>query len=337
MRNIRKTAKELLKNACRVCPICDGRACAGEVPGMGGLGSGASFKNNVEALAGLRLNMRVIHDAGEPFTATRWLGLELSMPVVASPIAGIFNFNEAVSEDAYALSVLEGSRAAGVIGCTGDGVPPSIIDAALAGIARVNGHGIPFIKPWAGGELDGKLERAFASGCSVMGMDLDAAGLVTLRKMGRPVVPKTGKELAAIVEKVHKAGIRFLVKGVMTARDARLAVETGADGIVVSNHGGRVLDSTPGTAEVLPLIVGEVGGIIPIMVDGGVRTGGDVLKMLALGADVIGIGRPVTSAAIGGGSAGVTAFFDAVRGELVQTMILTGCRDIAAITKETLI
>ena len=181
------------------------------------------------------------------------------------------------------------------------------------------------------------MEKAFASGCRIMGMDVDAAGLVTLRKMGRPVGPKSGKELAAIVEKVHKAGIKFLAKGIMTLRDARTAVEINADGIIVSNHGGRVLDSTPGTAQVLPAIAREVGGKISVLVDGGVRTGGDVLKMLALGADIVGIGRPVTVAAVGGGSDGVAAYFRAVRFELFQTMILTGCRDIAAITPEVLL
>lgn len=328
MKDIRKKAKELMRGSCRVCTVCDGRVCAGEVPGMGGLGAGVAFKNNVRALDRLSLNMRLVHGAKEPVTSVNWLGLDLDMPVLAAPIGGMFNFNEAVAEEDYIRAVLEGSKNAGVIGCTGDGVPPVITDTAFAGIAALKGHGIPFIKPWESRELDDKFERAFASGCSIVGMDIDAAGLVTLRKMGRPVGPKTLGELAAVIEKAHRAKCRFIVKGIMTVQDAVLAVEAGADCIVVSNHGGRVLESTPGTAEVLPLIAEAAGSGVSVMVDGGVRSGVDVLKMLALGADMVGIGRPISIAAIGGGADGVGAYWAKIKGELIQGMVLTGCGSI---------
>ncbi len=334
MKEIRDKAREMMKGSCRVCPACDGRVCAGEVPGMGGLGDGSAFKNNVRALAETALNMRLIHDAKEPATAAHWLGLTLSAPVLAAPIGGMFNFKDAVSEGFYIDAVLQGCRAAGVIGCTGDGVPPVIINSALAGLKAVDGRGIPFIKPWDGAELDEKLERALAVHCPILGMDIDAAGLITLRKMGRPVGPKTVRELLRITDKVHAAGAKFLVKGIMTVSDAHLAVEAGVDGIVVSNHGGRVFAAAPGTAKVLPAIAKAVGQQTAIMVDGGVRNGIDVFKMLALGADVVGIGRPVTIAAIGGGKDGVAKYLDQIRDELAQTMILTGCRSIAEIAAD---
>ena len=336
MKDIRKKAKELMRGACRVCPVCDGRVCAGEVPGMGGLGTGAAFKSNVQALDWLSLNMRLIHGAKEPETGLDWMGLRLDMPVLAAPIGGMFNFNEAVTEEEYIKAVLEGSKNAGVMGCTGDGVPPVITDTAFTRIAALQGHGIPFIKPWENEELDGKFARAFATGCSIVGMDIDAAGLVTLRKMGRPVGPKTPGELAAIIEKAHKAKCKFIVKGIMTVQDAALAVDAGADCIVVSNHGGRVLESTPGTAEVLPIIADAVGSKVSIMVDGGVRSGVDVLKMLALGADVVGIGRPIAIAAIGGGADGVGAYWAKIKGELIQGMVLTGCGSPADINRSIL-
>ncbi|MDR2820890.1 MAG: alpha-hydroxy-acid oxidizing protein [Desulfovibrio sp.] len=329
MKDIRSKAKELMKGSCRLCPVCDGRACVGEVPGMGGLGY--AFRNNVAALSDITLNMRLVHDVREPDPATAWLGLELSMPVVAAPIGGTFNFNDAVTEDDYIHAVLDGCRAAGVIGCTGDGVPSVIINSAVSAIKNAQGHGIPFIKPWESGEFDEKMELAIASGCPVMGMDIDAAGLTTLRKMGRPVGPKTLKELTKIIEKAKKAGVKFIVKGVMTVQDAYNVVEAGADCLVVSNHGGRVFGAAPGTAQVLPAIARAVRGKISVMVDGGVRNGADVFKMLALGADIVGMGRPVTIAAIGGGSEGVNTWLTMVKNELVQTMILTGCRDIKAI------
>ena len=336
MQNIRNKAKEMMKGACRVCPVCDGRACAGEVPGMGGLGTGAAFKNNIAALAEIGLNMRLIHGAKEPCTRTAWLGMELELPIVAAPIGGMFNFKEALPESEYILSVLEGCREAGSIGCGGDGVPPAITDAVFSGIPKVGGWGVPFIKPWESAELDEKLERAFATGCSAVGMDLDAAGLVTLRKMGRPVGPKTPQELRKLVDKAHAAGLKFIAKGIMTVRDAWLAVEAGVDCVAVSNHGGRVMEYAPGGARVLPDIARAVGGVVSIMADGGVRNGADAFKLLALGADVVGIGRPVSLAAIGGGREGVAMLFNNLRGELIQTMILTGCPDLASINENAL-
>lgn len=336
MKAIRAKAKELMKGACRVCPICDGRACAGEVPGMGGLGTAASFRNNIAALATVQLNMRLIHEVKTPSTATRWLGLDLAMPVIAAPIGGMFNINDAMPEPDYVMAVLEGCRSRGIIGCTGDGVPPVLYGSGVDGITAMGGYGIPFIKPWDSAELDEKVQRALDTGCSILGMDIDAAGLATLRKMGRPVAPKSPAELAALIERVHKAGVKFIVKGVMTVADARAAVDMGADCIVVSNHGGRVLDHTPGTSVVLPRIADAVAGRVSIMADGGVRNGVDVLKLLALGADVVGIGRPVMVAAVGGGAEGVGLYFDGIRQQLEQGMILTGCQDIASIDRAVL-
>ena len=132
MKEIRAAARERMKGHCRVCPVCDGKACSGEVPGMGGLGTGASFRNNREALNACKLNMTALHDAREPRTNCTILGIDLSFPVMAAPIGGVsFNMSDAMSEDDYIFAILEGSRAAGVIGCTGDGVPPFIIDAAV--------------------------------------------------------------------------------------------------------------------------------------------------------------------------------------------------------------
>ncbi|WP_272700473.1 alpha-hydroxy-acid oxidizing protein [Desulfovibrio sp. Fe33] len=337
MKEIKEKARELMKGFCRVCKVCDGRACAGEVPGMGGLGTAASFKANVEALEGFRLNMRLLHDAAEPDTSATLLGIDMSMPVMAAPIGGVsFNMGGGVSEEDYIDAVVGGCRAAGVIGCTGDGVPPVIHEAGFAAIAKNDGHGIPFIKPWEGVELDEKLEKARAAGCAVFGMDVDAAGLITLRQMGRPVAPKPVAELVKIIDKVHGWGAKFILKGIMTPDEAALAVEAGADAIVVSNHGGRVLDHTPGTAEALPDVVEKVHGDITILVDGGIRTGADILKMLALGANGVLIGRPVSVAAVGGLQDGVEKYFATLKSQLSGAMVLTGCKDIASIDANVL-
>ncbi|EKD39943.1 MAG: hypothetical protein ACD_75C00236G0002 [uncultured bacterium] len=331
MKEIRDNARKLMGKFCHVCPVCNGKACAGEVPGMGGLGSGSSFTGNVQALSEIKFNMRLIHDVTEPDTAITLLGKQLDLPVLAAPIGGVsFNMGGGVSEDQYIRAIVSGCKAKSIIGCTGDGVPEFIHSAGFSAIQEAGGHGIPFIKPWEDEELYRKLELAKETGTDILGMDIDAAGLITLRRMGRPVSPKPLDKLAAIIK---KSGLKFILKGIMTPDDAERAIDAGADAIVVSNHGGRVLDHAPGTAVVLPAIAATVKGRISVLVDGGVRSGGDVLKLLALGANAVMIGRPFSIAAVGGLQEGVEKYIDTLQGELQQTMVLTGTRSAAAVDR----
>ncbi|WP_300457129.1 alpha-hydroxy-acid oxidizing protein [Desulfobacula sp.] len=334
MKEIYDTARQSMKGFCRVCRECDGNACAGEVPGMGGLGTASSFKANVSALRKINFNMRLVHDVVEPDTRVSLLGKDLSMPVLAAPIGGVsFNMGGGISEEAYINAIIFGCREKGIIGCTGDGVPDFIHETALRAIKQAQGHGIPFIKPWEDKELFEKLEKVKQTTADIMGMDIDAAGLITLKKMGRPVSPKTIEKLRQIVK---QAPGKFILKGVMTVADALAAVDAGADAIVVSNHGGRVLDFTPGAATVLPGICDAVKGKITILADGGVRTGGDVLKLLALGADAVMIGRPFSVAAVGGRQEGVGQYIDKIRIELEQAMVLTGVSDVCHVSRTIL-
>jgi len=334
MKEIRSNARELMKGYCRVCKVCDGRACAGEVPGMGGLGTGKAFMANLEALAGWRFNMRLLHNVQEPDTQITLFGQVLTMPVLAAPIGGVaFNMGGGVSEEDYIEAVIGGCVEEGTLGCVGDGVPDFIHEAGYAAISAHAGAGIPFIKPWEDREWEQKLEKALAIGATIIGMDVDAAGLVTLKQMGRPVSPKPAHRLLQIIEKI---AVKFILKGVMTVADAKIAVDVGAHAIVVSNHGGRVLDHTPGSAEVLPEIAEVVKGRISILADGGVRSGADVLKLLALGADAVMIGRPVSVAAVGGLKAGVVKYLQQIKSELIAAMVLTGTQRVDAVSREIL-
>ncbi len=334
MKEIRDTARGLMEGFCRVCRVCDGRACAGEVPGMGGLGTGAAFKENITALARAKFNMRLIHNVAEPETAVRFLDTNLALPVMAAPIGGVaFNMGGKISEEDYIEAVIAGCADSGTLGCTGDGVPDIIHAAGFAAIEKSGGKGIPFIKPWEDRELYGKLEKAETTGARIVGIDIDAAGLVTLRKMGRPVTPKPVEALEKII---RSTSMKFILKGVMTPDQAQLAVEVGADAIVVSNHGGRVMDHTPGVAAVLSAIADAVGGRLAILADGGVRSGADVLKMIALGADAVMIGRPISVAAMGGLKAGVKTYLETIRAELIQAMVMTGTKQVAAVSSDIL-
>lgn len=334
MQEIRDNARKLMAPYCKVCPICNGKACVGQVPGMGGLSSGASFSNNVLALSKLQFNMRLIHDVVEPDTSVTILGKKLALPIMAAPIGGVsFNMGGGVSEEEYTQAIINGCKAKSIIGCTGDGVPDFIHQAGNQAIRDAEGHGIPFIKPWEDEEFEKKLLAAKETGADTIGMDIDAAGLITLRKMGRPVSPKSLEKLSEIVK---SCGVKFILKGIMTPDEAELAVTAGADAIVVSNHGGRVLDHLPGSADVLGAIATQVKGRITILADGGVRSGGDVLKLLALGADGVLIGRPFSVAAVGGLQEGVEKYIDQLQGELLQSMVLTGTKSVTTVSKNIL-
>jgi len=334
MQEIYENARNLMKGFCRVCKECDGKACVGEVPGMGGLGTASSFKANVEALGEFQFNMSLIHDVVNPDTKTELFGQMFDMPVLAAPIGGVsFNMGGKISEEDYIDSILHGCITKGLMGCTGDGVPDFIHETGLKTITDAKGKGIPFIKPWEDKELYQKLEKVEKTGAKVVGIDIDAAGLITLRKMGRPVSPRNVEQLARVI---NDFPMKFILKGVMTTKDAILAVDAGASGIVVSNHGGRVFDFTPGTSQVLAEIADHVKGKVTILVDGGVRSGGDVLKLLALGADGVMIGRPFSVAAIGGLQEGVEKYIDKIKQELEQGMVMTGTSSISNITRPIL-
>lgn len=329
MEEIYSRAKKMMKGFCRVCPVCNGKACVGEVPGMGGLGTASSFQANLRGLGEHQFNMRLIHDVKDPDTSVTLLGKTFALPVLAAPIGGVsFNMGGGVTEQEYVDAIIHGCVSRGTLGCTGDGVPDFIHLTGLQAIEDAGGFGIPFIKPWEDIELFEKLEKAQAAGAEIVGVDIDAAGLVTLRKMGRPVGPKTSDELKKIRDAVKG---KFILKGIMTVEDAELAAAVGVDAIVVSNHGGRVLDFAPAATDVLPAISSAVNGKVEILADGGVRTGGDVLKLLALGADGVMIGRPFSVAAVGGLKEGVEKYLDKILLELQQTMVLTGTRSVAEV------
>ncbi|MGQ9824851.1 MAG: alpha-hydroxy-acid oxidizing protein [Desulfotomaculales bacterium] len=331
---LREAAREKLKGYCRVCPVCDGRACAGEVPGMGGTGTGAAFTANLQALARYRLNMRTIHGAKDPDCSLEIFQKKLATPILAAPMTGTpYNMGGAVSEREFIGHIITGSRLAGSLGFCGDGADPAMYNSGLEAIAAEDGWGIPIIKPRAWEVVVEMLARAEKAGAPAVGMDIDGAGLVTMALKGQPVGPKTKEELAALVS---RTSLPFILKGIMTVDEAELAVEIGAAAIVVSNHGGRILDHTPGAAEVLPAIARSVGRKITILADGGVRSGVDALKLLALGADAVLVGRPLVVGAFGGGAEGVRFLLEKMTAELKQAMILTGCSSLAEVNERVI-
>ncbi|MBX9849429.1 MAG: alpha-hydroxy-acid oxidizing protein [Rhodocyclaceae bacterium] len=130
---------------------------------------------------------------------------------------------------------------------------------------------------------------------------------------------------------VGSTSLPVLLKGILTSEDASRAVDAGVAGIVVSNHGGRILDTVPATITVLPEVVEAVGGRVPVLIDGGIRRGSDVFKALALGASAVLIGRPYVYALATAGALGVAHLVRTLREELETTMVLCGCRTLSDI------
>ena len=219
---------------------------------------------------------------------------------------------------------------AGIAAFTGDGTNPAVMEAAAEALKKNGGCGVPTVKPWNMDTIREKMELVKAADPFAIAMDIDAAGLPFLKNLNPPAGSKTVEELRGIIA---DAKVPFIIKGVMTARGAQKAVEAGASAIVISNHGGRVLDQVPATAEVLPEIAEAVNGRCKILVDGGIRTGVDVFKALALGADAVLIARPFVNAIYGAGAEGVQVYVDKLAGELADTMSMCGAHSLAEITR----
>lgn len=322
---------------CKACPICDGRACGSHIPGPGSKGSGNVAARNHEAWKDYRLSMDTIHDAFTAQCDAEVLGRRLSLPVMIAPVGDVpLHYGDKYDTVGYNEVILEAANEAGTLAWTGDGTDGSIMTNALALIDRLGGAGVPTIKPWSMNVVFQKLEAALAVRPAAIAMDVDAAGLPFLRGQRPPAGAKSRAELREIAHRCHAAGVPFIVKGIMTLKGAEKAVRAHADAIVVSNHGGRVLDGVPATAEALPEIAAEFRRSTQILVDGGIRSGIDVFRALAMGASATLICRPFVVATYGGGAAGVRDYLDQLARELSDAMEMCGARTVDEIDREML-
>lgn len=335
------TYKEVLQAAqgqmgpCRACPVCNGRACGGTIPGPGAKGSGTVAVRNFDAWRNVRLNMDTIHENFVPDTSLTLFGRSFKYPFFAGPVGAMtLHYGDKYNDLDYNNILVPACAAAGIAAFTGDGTNHKVMEGAAAAITACGGAGIPTVKPWDNATVARKIALARSSGCFAMAMDIDAAGLPFLKNLTPPAGSKTVDELKEIVKLMN--GKPFILKGIMTVNGAKKALEAGASGIVVSNHGGRVLDQCPATAEVLPAIVDAVGGKMTILVDGGIRTGMDVFKALALGADAVLIGRPFVNMVYGGGAEGVQVYVDKLKAELADTMAMCGAHKLSDIKRSML-
>lgn len=325
-------ARNRIGKYCKACPECNGRACRNQIPGPGAKGIGDTAIRNYDKWKEIRVNMDTISENRPVDTSLELFGREFKYPFFAGPVGAVqMHYGDCYNDMTYNDLLVNACAKYGIAAFTGDGMDSEIMVAATKAIRHADGCGVPTVKPWNMDTIREKIDLVNQSGAFAVAMDIDAAGLPFLRNFNPPAGSKTVEELREIIG-MTKAP--FIVKGVMTVKGALKAKKAGASAIVVSNHGGRVLDQCPATAEVLSDIAAAVDGSMKILVDGGIRSGADVFKALALGADAAIIARPFVTAVYGGGEEGVRSYIEKIGSELEDTMKMCGVSSLKEINAD---
>ena len=325
-------ARGKMGNYCKACPECNGRACKNQMPGPGAKGIGDTAIRNYDKWKEIRVQMDTLVEKRPIDTSLSLFGKNFQYPFFAGPVGAVnMHDGDSLNDVSYNDILVSSCAEFGIAAFTGDGMDSNVMVAATEAIKKAGGLGIPTVKPWNVEMVREKMALVKDAGAFAAAMDIDAAGLPFLKNFNPPAGSKSVEELREIVK---AAGVPFIVKGIMTVKGALKAKEAGAAAIVVSNHGGRVLDQCPATAEVLEEIATAVDGSMKIFVDGGIRSGTDVFKALALGADAVIIARPFVTAVYGGGREGVEAYIQKIGSELADTMAMCGVSSLSEITRD---
>jgi 4-hydroxymandelate oxidase len=326
----------------------------------GGADDEVTLRANEAAFGAIGLLPRVLRPGASRDVSVSLLGSRASMPIVVAPTA----FHRLAHPDGECATARAAMRAGTImIVSMASTVAIEEIAAAAshAGAAAPNLWFQLYIQPDLG-FTEAIIRRAEAAGCTALVVSVDSAafgrrerdlrnGFLDLpRDMccenmrvplpeGRPGAAREfvfSPELSwDHVEWLRNTtGLKLALKGVAHPEDARLAVQHGIDALVVSNHGGRQLDTVPAAIELLPAIADAVGGRIPLLLDGGIRRGTDIVKAVALGASAVAIGRPILWGLAVGGEAGVTRVLDMLRSELDRALSLCGCHSLHDVSRD---
>jgi len=308
-----------------------------------------TLHENIEALRRRRLRPRVLIDVTKVSTEIELLGAPVSMPVLVAPLA-----YQRLAHPAGEGATSRAAAKAGTIFClsTLASANPAEItegrrwfqlyvfrDRGLTNelLEEVEAAGFEAVLLTVDVPLSGRRERDLRTGFM---LPEDIAPNVTRAGTGEPLPPHEAVQLLArdvswrdLEVFAERSNLPVLVKGILTEEDALLACESGAAGIVVSNHGGRQLDGVVASIDALPEVAEAVGGRVPVLLDGGIRRGTDVLKALALGADATLVGRPAIWGLAIGGESGVVRVLDLLRAEIRLGLTLLGCRSPAEVER----
>jgi isopentenyl diphosphate isomerase/L-lactate dehydrogenase-like FMN-dependent dehydrogenase len=321
----------------------------------GGAGDERTLSDNVNAYRHWNLRPRVLVDVSNVSMATTVLGTEISMPLLVAPVA-IQRMAHPDGEPAMARA----AAAAGTIFClsTISTSRPSEISATAPAAPRwfqvycfkdraitralvdeAVEHGFEALVLTVDAPRGGRRERDFRAEFTVpAGVEMPAVKAACGRSdltvqevfglFDQTITWATLEQLASTTP------VPVLVKGIQTAEDARLACEHGAAGVVVSNHGGRQLDSVAATIDILPEVVDAVGGRLEVLVDGGIRRGTDVLVALGLGAKAVLVGRPALWGLTVAGESGALHVLKLLRNEIELGLALLGTPSPADVTRD---
>jgi isopentenyl diphosphate isomerase/L-lactate dehydrogenase-like FMN-dependent dehydrogenase len=267
-------------------------------------------------------------DAVEPNTRCQVLGAELATPVIMSAITTPI---PAIVENGL-IEVALALKEVGSLVWTGSVIPKNLKEIVQLGVPVAAN-----VKPLEDRKkLFSALDEFQEAGVNWVGIEIDAALGTKIGDQPRATgcAPLSMKELQEIRKKVSGP---LIFKGVLSRTDAMKSVDAGADGIMVSNHGAHTLDYLPHPLQVMDEIVSEVSGKVAIMVDGGFRRGSDVLKGLAFGASLVGIGRPILYGLAADGREGVKGVVNGITQELKRIMTLVGAPEPGRVPRDILI
>ncbi len=299
---------------------------------------------NRQALDAIKLNPRVLVDVSQLDTRVSLFGQELPHPILVAPTA----YHKIMHPDGE-LATARGAGAASAIY-----VISSFTTTPLVEIARVATQPLWFQLYIRDDREFTKalIQHAEEQGCRALCITVDTPVLGARNRQQRvgfampngittPLMPgmiplSTSLSWKDIEWIQSFAKVPILLKGILNPDDAGMAVQSGVSGIVVSNHSGRNLDTVPATIEALPRIAERVNKRIPILMDGGIRRGTDVLKAIALGANAVLVGKPICFGLACGGAEGVTKVLNILREELELAMVLTGRATITSIDQSVI-
>jgi 4-hydroxymandelate oxidase len=304
----------------------------------GGAADEFTLRRNRDAFNVIQLAPRVLNDVSAIDLRARVLGADLPHPIMLAPVAA-HSLAHADAEVGTAI----GARAAGAGMMLSSYTSRTVEQVVSTGVS-------PFwfqLYMQERAVTQDLVTQVVERGCGAICITVDTPNSGPRDRQARAgfdfpeglpyrtVQPGDNPCTWADVEWIRRASkVPVILKGILHPDDANLAVERGASAIVVSNHGGRNLDTAPATIEALPRVVDRVAGRIPVLFDGGIRRGTDVLKALAFGAAAVLIGRPYVYGLAVAGAAGVTAVVEILKRELEQAMALCGVRELAGITRK---
>jgi isopentenyl diphosphate isomerase/L-lactate dehydrogenase-like FMN-dependent dehydrogenase len=308
---------------------------------VGGVESETTLRRNRMALDTIAFRPRVLRDVSKVDTSVTQFGRKLRLPVVFAPVGSLESFHTGGAE-----SVVRGAEE---FGCAH--MLSSVCEPGLEELAKVAPNALRFYQLYVRGDaawVDDHVERAIASGYSAFALTVDTAHYSRRERdiakrfvtAGRRRVQNRGAQASLdwrTVERIKgKFKVPLAIKGVATAEDARIAVEQGVDWVYVSNHGGRQLDHGRGSMDVLPEVVDAVAGRAKILVDGSICRGSDIVKAIAVGADLVGIGRMQCYALACGGQAGIVRLLELLEDEVQRTLGLLGVNRFADLNRSYL-